>query len=192
MKIKYSNNLFKLFVVDPLPPSTAASYESDLDVPRVIVDSQSLEEVNKIRIEKGAQNTVLLPFSPSSEEDFNNLGIEAIILAHSIFKHESRSLGSAKLLFDMDVKKGGWDVGPINAVLMSEQEGTHNVKLVKDFCSDYGIKLQMWPQIKSGEVYALPDPEFFGVIPIRTASPQDEEYAIGIINTKPIMKVMLS
>lgn len=197
MNIKNTNKLFQLFVVDPLPPNTRASYECDILVPRVVVDKRIEDKARAtddemitptLRIEEGPQNILLHPFEFTSEAQFNRLGIEAILKAYSLFNNEAKDFEDVKRQFKDE--NGLMNVGEINAILMSSEDCTSNIKLVADFCIANYSKLLLFPEIYPGYAYCFPEPEFFGVIPIETIS-DGEHYAIGIINSRPIVRVTL-
>jgi hypothetical protein len=192
MNINSNNKLFQLFVADPLN-GARASYESDEEVPRVIVDAKSIDQIDSsspiYRIEERTQLTILHPFDVETEEQFNHYGITAILRAHDIWRNEATDLMTVKKMF-LDSNGKTNDVGNIGAILMSPENRTANVAYVSRFCYDNGIKLFFFPEIVPGVAYCLPEPEFFGVIPIETVN-EKENYAIGIINSRPIVKVFI-
>lgn len=193
MKFKLTNKLFQLFVVDPLPKDTSASYECDPDAPRVIVDAKSMDRSTAIsppfRIEEGVGNALLHPVEFSSEEEFNHIGIQAILKAWELVKNEASSLEEVKKQFADDDNKM-LSSRNINAILIGTENRTISIHYVSKFCMDNYAKLFIFPEIPSGFAYCLPEPEFFGVIPLKTLS-NEEQYAIGIINSRPIVKVYI-
>jgi hypothetical protein len=89
------------------------------------------------------------------------------------------------------------EVGGINALLChTHLKGDFFPKEMARFVVDHSIRIQGYEEVPRGYVFAIPDPEFFGVIPIESrqepllVSPA-ERYAFGVINSRSIVRVKL-
>jgi hypothetical protein len=187
MKISPYNRLAQILILDPAHMRTFA-YETDINVPLVAFDAVN---TRPIRIDNTigtipAPNLILRPFEIESESRFDQLGIEAIMMSQSVFGKVVRSFP------DIVGEHYRWGL-PItpNAILMSSDEIVRNKQTACKFARKNNVKLQFWDEIPVGTAYSLPDPEYLGVISECPMDANNSLYAIGILNTRFVMKIDL-
>jgi hypothetical protein len=180
MKISPYNRLSQILVLDPANIAHF-SYETDIYLPRVIVSNG-----NSARVQNFGDHVNITPYEIRSEAVFDRLGIEALMMAHTIVGP------TVKNLHDIANEYSKWDIPTQpNAILMSSDEGVLSKQAACRFCRGGYTKLQFWKNIPRGEAYALPDPEFLGVISERTIDANNCWYGIGIINPRSILKIQM-
>lgn len=183
-EFKHSSPWPRIFVEDP-SDIEVFSYECYYDMSRVIVS-----ETPEIKIHTFGDHVPIKPFKMKSHEQFSELAINAIIKANEIAGKTFTSFADGAKYLGADI-----DCGSVNCVLLSaENQGSAKISMeILSVCGDYVVfrRTYYFPQIKKGEAYIVPEPEFLGVISERKMPNGEEWHGLAIINTKAVIKIIV-
>lgn len=154
------------------------TYECEVGVPRVIVS-----EKPEIQVQDFGDHVNLIPFKMEGIEQFNDLAFNAIIKAHEVGGKTFQRLDECDYYMCETI-----NCENINNVLISIEDVSEGYfSYIKSFLGP-NVHIFSFSQIKKGEAYLLPYPEYLGVISEKRVSPEEEWYAIGIMNSRAVVK----
>lgn len=177
MKLNSRNRFLNALVFDP-GDINYFSYEGDLGVPRVIVSGEA-----EIKVQTFGDHVGLVPFDFKTEEDFNRLAADALMKSVELNGKVFSNFDDAKTHFHyLEIP------GPAYALVNKHC----HVEIQKhSFEMFYDLQRCIYDdRIGCNEVYLMTEAEFLGVISAKPVG-DDEHYAIGIVNTNGVVKVVM-
>ena len=168
------NPLAQILIIDPLPPDCLASYECQIDLPRVVINDQFQPEERVF----GDHCIVPTHYFPDVET-FNKALIAALYKAAEITNRIVPTIMKAFGEFEP------WDVMCARVIVSHQNTSTDQSMKVEKHCGrryGNGLEIMSSDYLTGDDMIFIADPEFLGVIP----ETRDGKLGIGIINPRGV------